>query len=63
MAMWYIILQVIDVGEFKIHIFVTKFMEKLRSLNPTEKLFFIHKLQEKRVVHIFCRIGRENLFF
>ena len=62
-GMWYIILQVTNIGEFENHIVVLKFKEKLRSLKPTENLKFSHKLQEKRAVSNFCRSGSKNLLF
>ena len=63
MAMWYIIMQVTDVGEFENHIFEPKFKEKLRSLNSTEKVIFFTNYKKKGLCTIFVEVKVKIYFF
>jgi len=59
MAMWYIIMQVTDVGEFENHIFEPK----LRSLNSTEKVIFFTNYKKKGLCTIFVEVAVKIYFF
>ena len=63
MAMWYIIMQVTDVGEFENHISVPKCKEKLRSLNSTEKVIFFTNYKKKGLCTIFVEVKVKIYFF
>ena len=61
--MWYIIMQVTDVGEFENHIFEPKFKEKLRSLNSTENVIFFTNYKKKGLCTIFVEVAVNIYFF
>ena len=63
MAMWYIIMQVTNVGEFENHIFEPKFKEKLRSLNSTEKVIFFTKYKKKGLWTFSVEVAVQIYFF